>query len=84
VLEALAMGLPVISTVFNGACEIMEHGRHGFVLGDAGDVGALAEAMRNLLDDSARNAMTTNCMELRTRLSYERHLDELLRVYEQV
>jgi len=31
-LEALAMGLPVISTIFNGACEIMIDGVHGFVL----------------------------------------------------
>ena len=32
VLEAIAMGVPVISTVFNGACEIMSDGKHGFVL----------------------------------------------------
>ncbi|CAA9380957.1 MAG: hypothetical protein AVDCRST_MAG64-640, partial [uncultured Phycisphaerae bacterium] len=37
VLEALAMGLPVISTRFNGACEVMADGAHGFVLPDPGD-----------------------------------------------
>src|SRR5439155_7596627 len=46
VLEALAMGLPVISTKFNGACEIMTDGVHGYVLDDPADVNALAAAMR--------------------------------------
>ena len=40
VLEALAMGVPVISTRFNGACEIMTDGVHGFVLDDPRDVDA--------------------------------------------
>jgi UDP-glucose:(heptosyl)LPS alpha-1,3-glucosyltransferase len=83
VLEALAMGLPVISTVFNGGCEIMEEGRHGFVLADPGDIGALTEALRKLLDDETRRIMSAHCIELRPRLAYERHLDELLRIYEQ-
>ena len=61
VLEALAMGLPVISTVFNGACEIMSDGEHGFVLADPADVGALTEAMGRMLaalrdDQCTRNA----------------------------
>src|SRR5688572_8360628 len=41
VLEGLAMGVPVISTRFNGACEIMASGTHGFVLDHPGDVKAL-------------------------------------------
>ena len=53
VLEALAMGLPVISTRFNGACEIMTDGVHGFVLHDPKDVDALANAMRKMLDPDA-------------------------------
>src|SRR5204862_1397356 len=50
VLEALAMGLLVVSTVFNGACEIMADGVHGFVLPDPTDIGALAGAMREMLN----------------------------------
>lgn len=84
VLEALAMGLPVISTAFNGACEIMEDGRHGFVLPDPGDISALAESLRKLLDDKVRPVMSAHCIALRPRLAYERHLDELLRIYDSV
>lgn len=81
VLEALAMGLPVISTRFNGACEVMTDGEHGFVLPDPADVGVLADAMRKLLDDPARAAMSRACVALRPRLAYEHHLDELERIY---
>lgn len=81
VLEALAMGLPVVSTVFNGACEIMTDGVHGFVLPDPADVGTLARSMRELLDPGRREAMAAACLALRPRLAYGRHVDELLRVY---
>lgn len=81
VLESLAMGVPVISTAFNGACEIMTSGRHGFVLPDPADTGALAQAMREMLDPSARARQSATCLELRPALSFEHHLDELLRIY---
>lgn len=81
VLEALAMGLPVISTVRNGACEIMQNGRHGFVLTDPQDVAALADAMRGLMDPQARSAMRRECIALRPALSFDVHLDRLLGIY---
>jgi UDP-glucose:(heptosyl)LPS alpha-1,3-glucosyltransferase len=81
VLEALAMGLPVVSTVFNGACEIMADGKHGFVLGDPSDVEAVAAAMRKLMDPALRQQMSRACTELRPRLAYAHHLERLLAVY---
>jgi UDP-glucose:(heptosyl)LPS alpha-1,3-glucosyltransferase len=81
VLEALAMGLPVVSTVFNGACEIMTDGDHGFVLGDPSDVEALAGAIRKLLDPARRERMSRACLELRPQLAYGHHLEQLLAVY---
>jgi UDP-glucose:(heptosyl)LPS alpha-1,3-glucosyltransferase len=82
VLEALAMGLPVVSTRFNGACEVMTEGEHGFVLPDPADVGALSGAMRTLLDDPTLAAMSRACLALRPRLAYGHHVDELERLYE--
>ena len=84
VLEALAMGVPVISTRFNGACEVMADGVHGYVLNDPTDVKALAGAMRSMLDVRQRVKMSATCLALRPRLSYEHHLDSLLRIYGQV
>ena len=82
VLEALAMGLPVISTRFNGACEVMTDGVHGFVLDDPNDIDALADAMRELLDPSVRARMSRACHELRPRLSYDHHLRALMDIYD--
>ena len=84
VLEALAMGVPVISTRFNGACEIMTDGVHGYVLDDPEDVNALAQAMRKMLDPRLRAEMSLACLELRPRLSYEHHLDQLEEIYRHV
>jgi UDP-glucose:(heptosyl)LPS alpha-1,3-glucosyltransferase len=78
------MGLPVISTAYNGATEVMADGVHGFVLTDPADVDSLAGAMRSLCDDGRRREMSRACLALRPALAYEHHLDELTRVYERV
>jgi UDP-glucose:(heptosyl)LPS alpha-1,3-glucosyltransferase len=81
VLEALAMGLPTVTTLQNGAHEVMAEGVHGFVLPDPADADALADRMRRLLDDAARQRMSDACLALRPRLSYEHHLDQLEALY---
>lgn len=43
VVEALASGVPVITTRFDGARELIADGREGFVVADPGDEVALAE-----------------------------------------
>jgi UDP-glucose:(heptosyl)LPS alpha-1,3-glucosyltransferase len=84
VLEALAMGVPVLSTKVNGACEVMTDGVHGFVLDDPWDVQTLASRMRDMLDDKRRAAMASACLALRESLSYEHHLETLRNIYEDV
>lgn len=84
VLEALAMGLPVISTVFNGACEIMTDGREGFVLRDPTDIVMLADAVKQLLDGNRRSEMAAAALALRPRLAYARHLEALEEIYRRV
>jgi UDP-glucose:(heptosyl)LPS alpha-1,3-glucosyltransferase len=75
------MGLPVISTKFNGATEIMTDGVHGYILDDPNDVNALADAMRKMMDPHRRAEMSKACLELRPKLSYEHHLDQLEEIY---
>jgi len=70
--------------VFNGACEIMTDGIHGYVLANPADVEALAGAMRKLLDPDRRGQMSRACLALRPRLAYAHHLEQLLAVYAQV
>jgi UDP-glucose:(heptosyl)LPS alpha-1,3-glucosyltransferase len=84
VLEALAMGLPVISTVLNGACEIMTDGREGFILCDPTDIVTVAECVRKILDAKRRDEMSAAALALRPRLEYDRHLDSLEEIYRRV
>jgi len=82
VLEALAMGVPVISTVFNGACEIMTDGIHGRVLQNPGDATVLAGAMRQLSDAKVRTLMKSACLALRPALSLATHIAKLESIYQ--
>ncbi len=57
-LEALAAGLPVITTTGNGFSEIIEDGRHGSVL-DEPTVQTLADSIALWLDKEKREAART-------------------------
>ena len=78
------MGVPVVSTRFNGACEVMADGVHGRVLDDPADAGALADAVREFLRPDRNAAARAACLALRPALSFERHVDALEAVYRDV
>jgi UDP-glucose:(heptosyl)LPS alpha-1,3-glucosyltransferase len=54
VLEAMSSGLPTITTTANGAGELLEHGRSGFILDEPTDDESLAEFMTATLDAGFR------------------------------
>jgi phosphatidylinositol alpha-1,6-mannosyltransferase len=53
-LEAAAAGVPQVAGDSGGASEAVLHGETGLVVGDPGDPGAVAEALRSLLADPNR------------------------------
>jgi glycosyltransferase involved in cell wall biosynthesis len=55
ILEAMAMGLPVVSTRHSGIPEVVEDGVTGLLV-SPGDVEGLADALATLLDDPERRA----------------------------
>ena len=58
ILEAMASGLPVITSRRTGAASLVEQHRAGYVLDDQEDADACAEALKNLLaDPQERDAM---------------------------
>ncbi|MBI4964117.1 MAG: glycosyltransferase family 4 protein [Desulfomonile tiedjei] len=50
VFEAMAAGLPAITSVFNGAAGIIEHGVDGMVIKDPRNTKEMADAMERFLD----------------------------------
>ena len=49
-VEAMVMGLPVVSTAFSGIPELVEHGRNGLLV-QPGNTAELADALDKLLSD---------------------------------
>jgi UDP-glucose:(heptosyl)LPS alpha-1,3-glucosyltransferase len=65
-LEALAAGLPVLTTTANGFSEIVEAGVQGSIF-EPGDAAALVEALRSWMSQAAASRET--CRELAARYS---------------
>lgn len=62
-LEALAVGLPVITTRANGFSEIIEHGVHGSIVETASNVAEIREALLFWSDAERRTAARSVILE---------------------
>lgn len=77
-LEALAAGLPVITTAANGCGEILVEKVHGHVAPRPDDIDFLAEALRYWNDPAARQRAEADCRSLAAEWSLERNVRETL------
>lgn len=83
VLEALMGGLTCITTKWDGAAEMIEHGRNGFILDDPGNV----EGLVDLVSDLARPGSSPKpqspdlAAEMANRISMSRHVTEMMDLY---
>ena len=85
VLEAMAMGLPIVATDVGGVGEAIEHDVTG-VLVPPGDTGALGEAIVSLLLHPARAAAVGVAARARVRQRFtcDRMVDQTVDVYREV
>ena len=81
VLEAMSSGIPVITTDSNGACEIVEEARNGWVVPLAQAVEHLTELLAGL-PEADLAAMGAAARATAERFTLERNVAESLRVYE--
>ena len=73
-LEAMASGLPVITSVNNGGSQIINNGVDGFILQDAKDASALAFLLRRLHAESElRNLVGQRAAKTAQEYSWDRH-----------
>ena len=63
-LEAIAAGLPVITTSGNGVAEIMQDGVHGSIIENPADVVAISVALQLWSDPERRAAARPKLLEL--------------------
>ncbi len=81
VLEALACGLPVITTRANGASELMTPPNEGYVIADPHDDVLLAGCMGQLLDSQRRQACGQAARKAAQGWTFEVHYQALLKVF---
>ena len=84
VLEALASSLPAITTRHNGAAEVIDDGQNGYVIDSADDIAALADRWQRMMDPDLRHTMAQRTAEKRDTISMARHVDDMLRLYDDV
>ena len=81
-LEAMAAGLPVITTAVNGASEILRDGVSGFIVDDPQDDARIAARMEALLCADTRRRMGEEARRAAEGLTLERNASETLSVLE--
>jgi UDP-glucose:(heptosyl)LPS alpha-1,3-glucosyltransferase len=79
-LEALAAGLPVITTRANGFSEIIENGRHGTVIDDPRNIDSIHEALLFWGDPSRRGQARADNLALAGRFDISRNVEETLQI----
>ena len=78
-LEALAAGLPVVTTPANGFAEIMTEGVHGSIVAE-GDVAALLAALRDWSKAERREAARPALLELAAQYDISRNVARTLEI----
>ena len=79
-LEAMAAGLPVVTTTVNGASELLREAESGFLLEDPLDAPALADRMEKLLSSDLRQRMGEQARRVAQAYPVERNARETLDV----
>jgi UDP-glucose:(heptosyl)LPS alpha-1,3-glucosyltransferase len=80
-LEALASGLPVITTRNSGAAEIISHGVNGYVIDRPEDYRAIADKIRVLAEGNKRDAMSLEARSLAENFTFNRYTEEIMELY---
>ncbi len=79
-LEAMAAGLPVITTRSNGAAQVIETGRNGLVVNDAFQIDDMVQHLRQLQDREVRTSMGEAAHQTAGECTWEKHLQDTLDV----
>lgn len=83
-LEALAAGLPVITTRANGFSEIIENGVHGSIVDPVGDVDALHEAIHYWSDEVRRASARSAIIERASQFDISKNVAQTLQILLQI
>lgn len=83
VLEAMASGLPVITTAYCGTSEIIREGREGYVVPNPSDIPLLTDRIRRIEDPQLRRRMGEAGRRRAEEFPYSRNMREILDIYDE-
>jgi UDP-glucose:(heptosyl)LPS alpha-1,3-glucosyltransferase len=83
-LEALASGLPVITTKNSGASEIIENGIQGFVIEKPENIEGIAGRIIELMNGDMNQRMSLEARKLAEMFSFDSHMKKMLEVYSKI
>jgi UDP-glucose:(heptosyl)LPS alpha-1,3-glucosyltransferase len=81
VLEALASGLPVITTASNGASGVLCHGEEGWVLDDLKDGEELKRGIAYFFDEGRRHRASSRAREKAEIYSEKANFDQVIAIF---
>lgn len=84
VLEAMASGLPCVTTRFDGASEAIEDGVNGFTVESPEQTTELAEAVKRACDAEVRGLMGAAARQVSDRFGMRRHTEQVVELYREV
>ena len=83
-LEALASGLPIITSRNCGVAEIITPNKEGIILEEPSDSKSIAEALDYLMDPKTREPMAHSARILAEKFTQERNASEMLQIYQKL
>ncbi|MDP2681437.1 MAG: glycosyltransferase family 4 protein [Deltaproteobacteria bacterium] len=83
-MEAMASGLPVVTSRINGVSEILTDGKDGMIIDVPANPEEIAEKIKPLLDERARQAVGREARMTVVNYSIERNVERFLRLIDEV
>jgi len=83
-LEALATGLPVITTKYCGAADIIDEKQNGLIVDDPFNPQEIAKNINILFNPSLRETMGEKARDLAEKFPPEKNSREMLQIYESI
>jgi len=85
-LEAMACGLPAMTTVTNGGADVIEEGRNGYLISSVHAVDEIADHLDGhlRLSSSRRDEMAAACWSTAQSLTVEENVRKTLDVFEEI
>ncbi len=81
ILEAMAFGLPIITTQSAGAAELLTHNKNALLLSRYDSISEIDDAINALKDESLRQRLGENALQIAEQLTWENQAKETLAAY---